>query len=245
MGLFDRERSPPVKPVKTRGRHYPLIAATALVAAIALVLAWPRLRASYRYLPVDIAIQNYYSKREIPTDRLPVLIRFAGEAIAHNDHYRYHDGLSLLHLLRALDIHTPALERRDEYRAAESEAMESLQRAPTQPASWLRLANIRWILHDEPENILAPWKMSIFTGRTDSSLVAQRVEIGMAFHDFMDEEGVAMLRDQLLLTWRMQPGSLMQVLHLRDRQLTITHRLIGETAPQVLADMETWFAKVR
>ncbi len=144
------------------------IAFTGLVAIATMMLAWPRLAASYRYLPVDIAISRYFSSREIPSDRLGVLIRFASEAAEQDDSYRYHDGLSLLHLLRALDLNTPALERRDAYLASMDEAKQSLQRAPAQPATWLRLANVRWVLHEEPEDIVAPWKMSIFTGRTDA-----------------------------------------------------------------------------
>ena len=91
----------------------------ALLALAVLLLSWPRFQASFRYLPVDIAIQRYYDDQQIPTDRLPVLVRFAEEAIRRSDHYRFHDGLSQLHLLRALDPYTPALERRPAYRLAE------------------------------------------------------------------------------------------------------------------------------
>lgn len=209
-----------------------------------MTLAWPRLLASYRYLPVEIALSRYFSSREIPSTRLPVLIRFASEAIGHDDNYRYHDGLSLLHLLRALDLKTPALERRDAYLASMDEARLSLQLAPAQPATWLRLANVRWVLHEEPHNILAPWKMSIFTGRTDSTLFTQRMEIGLAHREYMDAEAVAMSRDQLLLAWRTQPGSLMAVLAKWDRGLAITRPLIESTDPAALAEMEAWLAKL-
>jgi len=219
-------------------------ALTGLIAIATLMLAWPRLAASYRYLPVEIAIARYFSSREIPSDRLNVLIRFATEALGHDDSYRYHDGLSLLHLLRALDLNTPALERRDAYLASMDEAKLSLQRAPAQPATWLRLANVRWVLHEEPEDIVAPWKMSIFTGRTDSTLFTQRMEIGLAHREYMDAEAVAMLRDQLLLAWRTQPGSLMGVLAKRDRDLAVTRPLIESTDPVALAEMEVWLDKL-
>jgi hypothetical protein len=90
----------------------------ALLATAVLALSWPRLQAGFRYLPVDIAVDRFYTDRQIPSDRLTVLIRFAGQAINYHDHYRYHDGLSLLHYLRGLDRYTPALERRDAYRQA-------------------------------------------------------------------------------------------------------------------------------
>ena len=103
---------------------------------------------------------------------------------------------------------------------------------------------MRWVLHEEPEDILAPWKMSIFTGRTDSTLFTQRMEIGLAHREYMDAEAVAMLRDQLLLAWRTQPGGLMGVLSKWDRDLAVTRPLIESTDPVALAEMETWLAKL-
>ena len=235
-------KSMPLNPKATQLIYLGIITAVALSV---LALAWPRLQASFRYLPVEIAIKRYYATREIPSDRLPVLIRFSEQAVADHDHYRYHDGLSLLHYLRAVDPFTPALERREAYRQAEAEAMASLQRAPAQSSVWLRLATMRWILHDEPETIIQPWKMSIFTGRTDSALFGSRVEMGLAHREFMDAEAVAMLRDQLLLTWRARPSTLVRVLVRRDPQLTVTRGLLEGTDPTALAEMEAWIAKLR
>jgi hypothetical protein len=226
-----------------RSHGLPLVAA--LLALAVLALAGPRFQAAFRYLPVDRAIARYHAEREIPSDRLLVLIRFAGEAIDYHEHYRYRDGLSQLHYLRGLDPYTPALERRPAYAAAEAEAVNALQQAPAQPETWLRLATIRWILHDEPENILAPWKMSVFTGRTHSALYAQRVDLGLAHRAFLDEEGLAMLRDQLLLAWKTQPGTLIQVLARRDRGLDVTRGLLEFNDPSALQEMEAWLEKLR
>ena len=185
-----------------------VLAPIGLLSLAVLVLAWPRFQASFRYIPVELAIKQYQRDQQIPTERLPVLIRFADQAIELNHHYRFHDGLSQLHLLRALDPYTRALERRPAYRLAETEATKSLQLAPSQPAAWLRLATVRWVLRDEPETIIQPWKMSIFTGRTNASLLNRRVEIGLAFFGELDSEGISMLRDQLLLAWRIRSGAL-------------------------------------
>jgi hypothetical protein len=222
-----------------------IVVSIALISIAVLILSWPRLQASFRYLPVDNAISRYYVDQQIPSDRLEVLVGFTEQAIAYHDHYRFHDGLSTLHYLRALDVFTPAMERRDAYRQAAVEAMTSLGQAPAQPAAWLRLATVRWILHDEPETIIQPWKMSIFTGRTHSSLFARRVEIGLAQRAFMDQEAVAMLRDQLLLSWGARPGTLIRVLARRDRQLAVTRALLERTDPVALAEMEAWLEKLR
>jgi hypothetical protein len=223
----------------------PVVVLVGLLATAVLALSWPRFQASFRYLPVDIAINQYYSTHEIPSYRLAILVNFAEQAIDRHDHYRYHDGLSLLHYLQALDVYTPALERRPAYRQAEEEALIALQHAPAQPATWLRLATIRWVLHDEPETIIQPWKMSIFTGRTHSSLFANRVDMGLAHREFMDDEAITMLRDQLLLAWRAQRSSIIRVLARRDRNLVVTRELLADTDPSALAEMEEWLEKLR
>jgi hypothetical protein len=86
--------------------------------------------------------------------------------------------------------------------------------------------------------------MSIFTGRTDSTLFTQRLEIGLAHREYMDSEAVAMLRDQLLLAWRTQPGSLVGVLSRWDRNLAVTRPLVESTDPVALAEMEVWIDKL-
>lgn len=231
--------------LKSRISQLAVWSLAALLAAATLALAWPRFKASYRFLPVDLAIERYFETREIPSHRMLTLIGFAEQALARHDHYRYHDGLSFLHYLRGIDIYTPALERRGAYRAAEKEAMETVRRAPAQPEAWLRIATVRSILRDEPETILAPWRMSIFTGRTHSTLLAPRVGVALPYLEFMDAETRAMLGDQLLLAWALKPIELLRELKARDPQLERTRALVGATAPAALADMEERIEKVR
>ena len=231
--------------IRARFPRLLIIASISLLSIAVVALAWPRFQASFRYLPVDIAIKRYYAVQQIASDRLPSLVDFAEQALVYHENYRYRDGLSQLHYLRALDPYTPALERRPAYRQAEKEAMISLQQAAAQPSTWLRMATIRWILHDEPEFIIAPWKMSIFTGRTHSSLLAPRVEMGLAHYQFMDDEAVAMLRDQLLLAWRARASSLIPVLARRDRNLAVTRKLLASTDPLALAEMGVLLEKLR
>jgi hypothetical protein len=222
-----------------------LLAAALLVAVVTLSLAWPRLLASVRFLPVDLAIERYYQTREIPTQRMLTLLGFAAEAIDLDDHYRYHDGRSFLHYLRALDVYTPALERRDEYRKAEAAAVEAVKRAPAHPEAWLRMATVRAILRDEPADVLEPWKMSIFTGRTHSTLMVPRVGIALSYIGLMDDETRAMLRDQLLLAWALKPVDLLRELKRRDPRLLKTTVLISAMDPGALAEMEERIEKVR
>lgn len=229
----------------SRYSQYTIVALMTGLALALLMLAWPRLWASIRYLPVDLAIERYYAEREIPTQRLLTLIGFAGQALERHDHYRYHDGLSLLHYLRGLDVYTPALERREAYRAAEAEALATVRRAPAQPEAWLRIATVRSILRDEPEAVLEPWRMSVFTGRTHSTLMAPRVGIALPYLDYLDPEGRSMLRDQMLLAWSLKPVELLRELKARDPQLARSRELLETYAPAALAEMEERIEKVR
>ena len=231
--------------LKSRISQWSIVLLALLLALATFSLAWPRMKASYRFLPVELAIERYYDDREIPSHRMLTLIGFAQQALAWHDHYRYHDGLSLLHYLRGMDIETPALERRQEYRKAEAEAVESLQRAPAQPDVWQRIAMVRSILHDEPGTIIAPWRMSIFTGRTHSTLLVPRSGLVLPLLEFLDDESRAMLRDQMLLAWALKPGDLLRTLTRVDPDLVKTRALIGASAPGVLGEMEARIEKAR
>ena len=222
-----------------------LVFLAALLGLGVMYLSWLRFQASFHFLPVSIAIERYHESREIPTHRMLTLIGFAQQAISHHDHYRYHDGLSFLHYLRALDIHTPALDRRGEYRHAEAQAVEVVRRAPAQPEAWLRIAVVRSILRDEPERVLEPWRMSIFTGRTHSTLLVPRASIGLPYADIMDAESRAMLRDQLLLAWAGKPDELLRELKQLDPGLEKTGTLVGARDPAALAEMEVRIEKIR
>jgi hypothetical protein len=239
-------RAPDGKTVlKSRIGQWSLLSLVALLALGAMALAWPRLQASIRFLPVERAIDGYLDTREIPSRRMLTLLDFAHEAAGLHDHYRYHDGLSFLYYLRGLDIHTPALERRDAYRQAERAAIETVRRAPAQPEAWLRIATVRSILRDEAEAILAPWRMSVFTGRTHSTLLAPRVGVALPYLEFMDGETRSMLADQLLLAWSLKPRDLLRELQDRDPELKRTRTLVAETAPAALAAMEEQLEKIR
>ncbi|RPH97022.1 MAG: hypothetical protein EHM68_09845 [Lysobacterales bacterium] len=231
--------------LKSRSSQWFALSLATTLALATLALAWPRLQASYRFLPVDLAIERYFEDRQIPSQRLLTLLGFAGQAARTHDHYRYHDGLSFLHYLRGLDIYTPALQRRDAFRAAETEAIEAVRRAPAQPEAWLRLATVRSILRDEPETVLAPWRMSVFTGRTHSTLLAHRVGVALPYLEYMDEESRAMLRDQLLLAWSLKRAELLRELKLRDPALQRTRELLQGFAPEALAELEAGIEKAR
>lgn len=87
----------------TRNR-YILILVIGLTASLLLTLSWPRLRASFRYLPVDTAMSNYWKTSVFDNTQLNGLIERSQQAIAIHDHYRYWAGLSELQILSGQDM---------------------------------------------------------------------------------------------------------------------------------------------
>ena len=185
-----------------------ILAASAFLAW----LAWPRLHASLLYLPVDTAIGNYYRDGRIDGRQLEALRARAREAIAVHPHHRYWEGLSLLHFVAAADPRKRLYERRDAFEASIRAGEASLGLAPAQPRAWLRVARARAWLRYQPEQVIEALKMAIYTGRVEPALVHARLELGFAYLPRMDAEARAMLRDQLLLAWRMRPRDLVREL---------------------------------
>ena len=66
--------------LKSRITQLSVVLLVMLLALATLSLAWPRMKASYLFLPVDLAIGRYYEQREIPTHRMLTLMGFAGES---------------------------------------------------------------------------------------------------------------------------------------------------------------------
>ena len=174
------------------------------VSAFLLYLAYPRLHASLLYLPVDTSIKNFYATGEANPAQLEGLRERARQAIDAYPHHRYYDGLSLLYYVTAADADNRLYERREAFEASIVAAEASLDRAPTQPRAWLRIAQARAWLRYAPEQVIEALKMAIYTGRVEPSLFRSRLALGLAYLPRMDGEARALMRDQLLLAWDMQ-----------------------------------------
>ncbi len=207
------------------------------VAAASLGLAWPRLQASYVYLPVDTALARYFASREIPSRQLEPLVAQTRRSLEILDHYRYWEGLSLLHYLRAVDPATPRWERLPSLRRALRAATESVRRAPANPRAWLMMAQVRAHLREPEAQVLPPLRMSILTGRVEPPLMLARLELGYRYQPGLDAETSALLRDQTLLAWRVDPRGLARAM--REGRVDFERvRALLEGRTDVIAEME-------
>lgn len=182
-----------------------------LVVAAALVsLAWPRLRASLVYLPVDTALARHWAGDTPGPDQLAALSVRARQALAVHEHYRYRDGLSILEYLRAQDSGLSAQERRALLAASDEAALQSVSQAPMKPAGWLRVALARQYLGEAPASVIPPLLMSVYTGRVEPTLQLLRLELMYGLQRHLDADGRRLLQDQTLLVWQLQPRALVR-----------------------------------
>jgi hypothetical protein len=207
--------------------HYLQVSLILLAAAGLLLLSWPRLQASLRYLPVDSAIARYWDGATLPAGQLQALGERAREAIRIHGHYRYWDGLSLLYYLQGMDTGVPVTERRAALEASIQAALEALRRAPIQPTTWLRVAAARASLQRPAEAVRKALELSIYTGLRS-----------------MDQEARRLLRDQTLLTWRLQEGAFIESLRSGAIRFSDVERVLVGSHNEVLAEMEVKLARV-
>lgn len=215
-----------------------LALAVLLVATWLLSLAWPRLQAGVHYLPVDTAIKRYYASGELPVSQLPALAARASEAAALQPHYRYFDGLSFIYYLQALDVSASRAVRLDALQRSLAAAGEAVQRAPAKPASWLRMAMVRSALGQGTAAVVPPLKMSILTGRVEPTLLLPRLELGLRYRGALDAETIALLRDQAVLTWRVDPRSVTRAVKAQRLDLEQVKLLLGAGHAGLIAELE-------
>ena len=209
-----------------------------LVASVTCALSWPRLQASLRYLPVDAAIGRYFETREIPSTQLPHLLARAETSLALHEHYRYWQGLGLLHYLQALDEQTAAWERQPALRRSLAAGLKMVSRAPVNPYGWLQVAQARSALGESSETVIQALEMSLLTGRVEPHLMLPRIELGMRHVDAMSEAQAAQLGDQTALAWRLDPGRFLRALREQRLELDLVRRVLSKGHGDVLEALE-------
>ena len=131
----------------------------------------------------------------------------------------------------------PLYQRRAAFEAAIEAAETSLALAPAQPRTWLRVAQARSWLRYPPEQVIDALKMAIFTGRVEPSMFMTRLALGLAYLPRMDGEGQAMVRDQVLLAWQLQPRELGRALKTGQLRLSALEPLLAGAHEAVLDEI--------
>ena len=208
-----------------------------LLGGFLVSLAWPRLYASWLYLPVDTAIDKYYTSRENPSAQLDALQQRAERAISAHEHHRYHDGLSLLNYLQGIDQDFPLYQRKQALEASIQSAETALSLAPAQPRTWLRIAQARSRLFYPAADVIEPFEMAVLTGRVEPSMFMTRLALGLAYLRSMNDAQKNMVRDQLLLAWKMQPHAVKRALKDKELKMEPVETLLAGTHSVTLQEL--------
>ena len=223
---------------RTPINHYLQASLVLTLATCLLLLCWPRLRASFGYLPVDTSIAKHWSGEVIPDPQLRALIARAGESLRRHEHYRYYDGLGTLHYLRGLDSALPAAERRAALAASATATREVVALAPMKPLAWLRLAAAESASGEHGEETAAAFKMSAWTGRVEPTMMLLRLELGFAHRRWLDAEGLRLLQDQTILSWNLQRMALINRFRSGAIDYSQVAALLARSHPDILIEMD-------
>lgn len=190
------------------------------------------------YLPVERAIERYWAGVPLEADNLAAMQARAERVLHMHDHYRFHNGLSLLYYLQGIAPSGSLYERTQALEKALFHARQSLQQAPLQPELWLRIADGSGRLFRPRAEVVAAYKTAIYMARVEPTHLMARVQLGLALQYALDPEGTGLLRDQLLLAWNLRHGDMIRSLNAGTISMERIRPLLAATHPDLLAKIE-------
>jgi len=218
-------------------RRLILLCVISIPAIYMLQLAYPRVRSSLGYIPVEAALKRHWGDYPIRQRQYPPLINIAETAIGRLDLARYWLGLGWLHYLRATDPDTPEADREQALQGAQQAFERVLKKSPASPAVWLRLAWVHELLkHDSPP-IINALNMSIYTGRAQRFLVFNRLDLALRYADDFAAEDLNLIRDQIQLAWQFNPGDTLTYMREGKLNSKTLLSLITNTNPELAAEI--------
>ena len=221
----------------------PLLLLATILGIALLTLSLPRLRASIAYLPADTALRNHWGPRPISKQRFPGLIAAASESIDILDDSQYWYGLAWLQYLYVESLGFDTHEGKQMLQLSQRSFETLLKSSPVLPREWLRLAWIHWALDHPASEVIDAWRMSVQTGRAEHHLFLSRLNLGLDYVDILEEDDRALLRDQLLLTWKYQRREMEKSIASDTLDFKTILGLIYRDAPEVLAEIEEAYEK--
>ncbi len=215
-----------------------LLLLTALLGIALLTLSFPRLRASIVFLPVETALRNHWGIRPISQDRFPSLIDAARSSLEIHETDQYWQGLGWMQYLYGISLGYDTEQAKGSFLLARQAFETELKSSPAQPAEWLRLGWIYALLRYPSQEVIEAWNMSVYTGRVEHHLLLNRLELGLRYADFFDEDDLALLRDQLLLAWQYKRREMKKAIASGTVNLKTIRGLIYRDRPEILEEME-------
>lgn len=201
-------------------------------------MAWPRLLAYLQFLPVQQVQSRLFVSGAAGQD-LEGLIARSNRAISLHENYSFFSTLSLLHYLQGVDADASLYERRRSLEQSLSSARASLRSAPLQPDLWLRLATAGFQVFLPAQELAAYFRMAVWSGRVEPTHLINRLQIGFALQAQLDDEGLGLLRDQVLLAWNLRQRDFVTAIRKGQLSRQSVESLLAVTHPDVIREMES------
>ncbi len=212
--------------------------ALAMLVAVMLVMAWPRLLSSLQFLPVQQVHSQLYKADAAQNVDLPSLQARTQRALNYYDAYSYHSVGSLLAYVRASDSNVSLYSKQQLLNDSMVEAKIALAGAPLQPDLWLRLAQAGVQNFLPATQLLNFFRMAIWSGRVEPTHLIGRLHIGFALQNQLDADGLNLLRDQVLLAWNLKRADFQRALRMGQLNYSRVVALMSSTHPDVVREME-------
>jgi hypothetical protein len=210
----------------------------AILVSVVFAMAWPRLLASLQFLPVQSAQSRLYLASAATDEPIDALISRSEQAVSFHDAYPYHSSLSFLYFLKGLNADSTLFSRREAMGKTLEESKLALAGAPLQPDLWLRMAQVGVQTFMPASEVTTYFQMAIWSGRVEPTHFISRLQIGFSLQSQLDEAGLNLLRDQVLLAWNMRQPEFKAAIKMNRLNYKRIHHLMASTHPDVVREME-------
>lgn len=216
-----------------------------LILSLGMVLmltAWPRLRASLNHLPVDLAISELDSRKDLDAKKIDVLITTLQQSIVLSDHPRYWADLSRLLFFQA-EKTTSLKLRQSLLKQSQYSIEQSLARSPANSLLWFQLARLDVLLNTVSNQTVKALNLSIMTGPYEFGHLLPRLQLCLELLYKFDLKEHFLLQSQILIAWQRAPKLFIKEVAIKNDNMNKIRFLLQNNSADILAVMETEIEK--
>ena len=180
------------------------------LGGVLMALSVPRTMAAFTLLPVETILQKVIAGDDVAADDLLRL----REAQQTSLDWAWSSTVSadMAHTEIALaKVSGRAEDRSDWYDQAAHTVEDGLLKAPSNPYSWTRLANLRLRNAEKGQGVSEPLLLSLLSGPYERSLVLPRLNYALRIWDQLSEEQRMSIQGQILIADRIDRGQLVKL----------------------------------
>jgi hypothetical protein len=227
---------------KTEIVHYGYLLVVLSLGIVLLCTALPRVRASLNHLPVDLAISELDSRKELDVKKVALLVATAQQSIALYDYPRYWADLSRLLFFQAAKTDSQ-LKQQALLKQTRYSIEQSLARSPANSWLWFQLARLDRLLNTVSDKTSKALNLSIMTGPYELGHLLPRLQLCLELLSHFAVKDHFLLQSQILIAWQKAPQLFIKDIAIKNDNMNKIRFLLQNKSPDILAAMETEIEK--